>query len=127
MSRRNERKVARINSTYMNQYDAHIERQRKRNKRLRRRLTLFAIVAFITFGVFFVYHGNQRKIYAEKQAQYEALQAQLIALESEEEALEEEINLLEDESYVLQIAKTNYFFTQEGEIIFKLPEESPTY
>ncbi|WP_017470329.1 FtsB family cell division protein [Amphibacillus jilinensis] len=124
---RRQHKVTRINSTYMNQYDAHVERQRKRKRLLRRRLTLFAIVTVLTFFTLFTYHINQRALYAEKQSQYEELEQEIRTLKVEEQSLLEEINLLEDESYVLRIAKTNYFFTDEGEIVFKLTEEEPAY
>ncbi|MCZ0703592.1 cell division protein DivIC [Natronobacillus azotifigens] len=122
-----ERKVSRINSTYMNQYDAHMERQRKKKRRLRRRLTLFAVITIITFASILIHHTNQRAVYTEKEEAFQVLQKRLELLENEEKDLLEEIRLLEDESYVLQIARTNYFFTEEGEIIFNIPEENPAY
>ncbi|WP_440897274.1 FtsB family cell division protein [Amphibacillus sp. Q70] len=125
--RKREEKVSRINSPYMNQYDAHMERQRKRKRLLRRRLTLLGMIVLISFFSLFMYHMNQRELYAEKQAEYEALQQEKQELKTEETSLLEEIKLLEDESYVLRIAKTNYFFTEEGEIVFKLLEEAPAY
>lgn len=111
----------------MNQYDAHMERQRKRKRLLKRRLILFGAIVIISFSSLFTYHLSQRGLYAEKKAQYEMLQQEKQELLAEESALIEEIKLLEDESYVLRIAKTNYFFTEEGEIVFKLLEEAPAY
>ncbi|WP_117149423.1 FtsB family cell division protein [Paraliobacillus zengyii] len=124
---RRERKVAKINSRYMEQYDAHVQRQRKKKSRLRRRLTLFAIIVGVTFACVLTYHISQRVVYAQKQEQLEILEEQATALANTEKDLEEEIKLLEDEEYVLQIAKTNYFFTEEGEIVFKIPQEDPAY
>lgn len=124
---RRERKVARINSKYMEQYDAHLQRQHKKKSRLHRRLTLFAIIVGITFISISTYHISQRIVFAEKKEQHELLIEQTTALKNKAKNLEEEIKLLEDEEYVLQIAKTNYFFTEEGEIVFKLPQEEPAY
>jgi cell division protein DivIC len=124
---RKERKIARINSTYMEKYDAHVERQRKKKKRLYRRLVLFAVIVCITLGSLTTYHIKQRTLYAQKKEQYEQLESELTTLKKKEDDLEQEVELLKDEEYVLQIAKTNYFFTKEGEIIFKLPEENPSY
>ncbi len=124
---RRQSKVSRIDSQYMNQYDAHMERQRKRKRLLKRRLILFGMLVVISFLSLFTYHMSQRDLYAEKKAQYELLEQEKQALKTEESALIEEIKLLEDESYVLRIAKTNYFFTEEGEIVFKLLEETPAY
>ncbi|MBM7573163.1 FtsB family cell division protein [Aquibacillus albus] len=121
------RKIARIESNYMKQYDAQMKRQEKKKKRLFRRLVLFMIVAIITFGSIATYHMKQRAVYAEKEQQYEQLEEKMASLKAEEKDLRQEVELLKDEDYVLQIAKTNYFFSDEGEIIFKLPEEDPSY
>lgn len=111
----------------MKRYDVEQERQRRKKDRLRRRLIVFSALALITFVSLFSYHMNQRTLYAKKQVEYHALQQRKQELNNEETSLEEEIKLLEDESYVLRIAKTNYFFTEEGEIVFKLIEEQPAY
>lgn len=124
---RKQSNVSRIESQYMNEYDAQMKRQRKRKRLLKRRLILFGTIVVISFFSLFTYHMGQRELYAEKKAQYESLQQQKQELKTEESALIEEIKLLEDESYVLRIAKTNYFFTEEGEIVFKLSEETPAY
>ncbi|WP_186575720.1 FtsB family cell division protein [Aquibacillus kalidii] len=124
---RKERKIARINSTYMEKYDAHVARQRKKKKRLYRRLVLFAVIVVITLGSLTMYHVKQRTLYAQKQEEYQQLETELASLKEKEKSLKQEVELLKDEDYVLQIAKTNYFFTEEGEIIFKLPEEDPSY
>ncbi len=120
-------KVARIHESYIEQHDAQEARQRKKKKRLYRRLAFFAAVVVLTFSVMLTFHLNQRAAYSEKQEQYEQLSEELSSLENEEKKLNEEIELLNDEEYLLQIAKTNYFFTDEGEIVFKLPEEEPSY
>ncbi|WP_188456136.1 FtsB family cell division protein [Virgibacillus oceani] len=119
--------VTRLDSNYMQQYDAHIERQKKKKKRLIRRLVLFSIVAVLAIGSMATYHVKQRALHAEKKGQYEQLQDELASLKKQEENYREEINLLEDEEYVLEIARTNYFFSKEGELIFKIPDEDPSY
>ncbi|TFJ92990.1 FtsB family cell division protein [Lentibacillus salicampi] len=122
-----KKNVTRLDSNYMQQYDAYIERQKRKKKRLKRRLILFAIVVAIVFGSLATYHLNQRALYEEKEEQYEQLQNEMTALEKNEQNLKEEIKLLNDEEYVLDIARTNYFFSEEGELIFKIPEEEPSY
>ena len=51
----------------------------------------------------------------------------IVDLKNEEVSLQEEAERLKDEEYVLEIARTNYFFSKEGELIFKLPDEKPAY
>ncbi|MCF3944460.1 FtsB family cell division protein [Oceanobacillus alkalisoli] len=123
-----ERKtVTRLDSNYVQQYDAYIERQNRKKQRLIRRLVLSTIVTVLIIGFMGVYHWNQRALHAEKTEKYEQLQSELAGLQQEEAQLLEEIELLNDEDYVLDIARTNYFFTKKGELIFKLPNEDPSY
>ncbi|GGD28101.1 FtsB family cell division protein [Pontibacillus salipaludis] len=119
--------VAKIDSGYVKQYDAYVERQHKKKKRLIRRLALFTIASLLLLGGLLTYHIQQRNLYAEKQAKYEELQEEMDLLEKQEKDFKEEIKLLNDEEYVLQIARTNYFFSKEGEIIFKIPDNGPSY
>ncbi len=124
---RRAKSVAKIDSTYMRQYDAQVERQKKKKKRLFRRLMLFSLVVVVVIGGLTAYHVKQRTLHAEKQEQYEKLEREMTSLKEDEKDLQEEIRLLQDEDYVLEIARTNYFFSNEGEIIFELPEEEPSY
>ncbi|ASN03727.1 FtsB family cell division protein [Virgibacillus necropolis] len=119
--------VTRLSSDYMQQYDAHQGRQKRKKKRLIRRLVLFSIVVLIAIGSMATYHVKQRVLHAEKQEQYEQTQEKMAKLEKKEANLNEEIQLLQNEEYVLEIARTNYFFSKEGELIFKLPDEEPSY
>lgn len=115
--------VAKIKSDYMNQYNAQMERNRKRKKRLIQRLVFTSIIIVLTFGVMITYHVKQRSLYAEKQAEYEELTEQIVALEKEEKELLEEIDLLNDDEYILDIARTNYFLSKKGELIFQIEDE----
>ncbi|WP_010094853.1 FtsB family cell division protein [Ornithinibacillus scapharcae] len=122
-----DKNVTKLNSNYMNQYDAYIERQKRKKQRLIRRLVLFATVAVLLIGGMAVYHFNQRVLHAEKVEEYETLQEDLANLEKEEDKYKEEISLLNDEEYILEIARTKYFLSKEGELIFKTPEDNTSY
>lgn len=119
--------VTRIHSDYMQQYDAYIERNQRRKQRLIRRLVLFSLLVVFTVGSMATYHMKQRALQAEKQEQYKELEEQLAILKNEEKNYLEEIDLLNNEEYVLEIARTNYFFSKKGELIFKILDESPSY
>ena len=119
--------VTRLDSNYVHQYDAYIERQKRKKQRLIRRLVLFSIVTALILGGMSVYHISQRILHAEKTEQYEQLEQELADLKAEEENLQEEIELLNNDDYVLDIARTNYFLTKKGELIFQLPNEDPSY
>ncbi|GAB4072145.1 septum formation initiator family protein [Barrientosiimonas marina] len=119
--------VTRLESHYMQEYDAYVERQARKKKRLIRRLVLFSLLMALAIGSLAVYHVNQQALYTEKKEQHEALQSELAALEDKEDSLRNEIDLLNNEDYVLDIARTNYFFSKKDELIFNIPGEKPDY
>lgn len=121
------KRVYSLKSEYMEQYEQKQKRKHRRQRGLRRRLivagiTMFLITAFVTH-----YHLGQRTVYSEKSEQLEMLQSELVELEKVEEQLLEEIELLKDESYILDIARTNYFLSKEGELIFQLEDFDSSY
>ncbi|QHS23897.1 septum formation initiator family protein [Virgibacillus sp. MSP4-1] len=126
MSSANKR-VTRLDSNYVREYDAYVERQNKRKKRLYRRLTLFAIVAVSVFAYLITFHLNQRELYKEKVSEYEQLNDELDKLEVKEKNLQQEIDLLNDTDYILQIARKDYFLSKDGEIIFNVPDDESSY
>lgn len=122
-----QKSITRMDSSYMRQYDAQMERQKRKKQRLIRRLVVFAVVVIIAFGGMATYHVKQRSLHAEKLGEYEQLEAELADLHEQKDYLNEEIELLNDDEYILDIARTNYFFSKEGELIFKIPNKDPSY
>ncbi|KAB8126505.1 septum formation initiator family protein [Gracilibacillus oryzae] len=119
--------VSSIHEAYIEQHKAHHRRQTERKKRLFRRVSLFFLIVMIIAISLTTYHVKQRVAMNQLQTEYQEKSEHLAKLEQEHQNLEEEVKLLNDEEYLLQIAKTNYFFTKEGEIVFKLPEEETSY
>lgn len=99
------------------------QRQQLRKRRLIQRLVTVAIIFTITFITLISYHVKQRTLYAEKVEEREQLTTKMSELEKEQKALLEEIDLLNDEEYILDIARTNYFLSKEGELIFYIDED----
>ncbi|HEY4600542.1 MAG TPA: septum formation initiator family protein [Cerasibacillus sp.] len=110
--------VTKINSHYIQQYEVQQERLRRKKKRLKTRLILLATVVLLIVGSMTTYHFSQRDLRQAKTEQYDQLQNELKVLKKQESSLKEEIQLLNDEEYLLDLARTNYFFSKKGEIIF---------
>ncbi|SES22737.1 cell division protein DivIC [Gracilibacillus ureilyticus] len=119
--------VSKIHEAYIEQHKAHQRRQNERKKRLFRRISLFLLIVMVIAVSLTTYHIKQRIALKNMQTEYQEKSEQLAQLENEHKKLSDEVKLLNDEEYLLQIAKTNYFFTEEGEIVFKLPEEEASY
>lgn len=119
---RPKKTIAKIQSEYMNQYNAKVGREQRRKKRLMQRLIMFSMVVVVVFGMLTMYHINQRSLHAEKAEEFEQLQKQMAFLEKQENELQEEIDLLSDKEYILDIARTNYFLSKKGELIFQVQD-----
>ncbi|TFB21028.1 septum formation initiator family protein [Filobacillus milosensis] len=124
---RNKRNVTKIESSYVQEHEQQLARKTREKKRLIRRLTAFGVLFFVLIGSLFMTHMNQRAQMDEKQQEYHKKIAQLEEYKQENADLKREIELLSDVDYLLQIARKDYFFSKDGEIIFKLPDEDPSY
>lgn len=124
---RTSRKVTKIQSAYVFEQDQKIAQRKHEKKRLYRRLIAAAIIFVLISGSLLIYHLNQRELLNEKKAEYNQMMAELEEIENENDQLKHEIKLLSDIEYLLQIARKDYFLSKDGEIIFKLPDEEPSY
>lgn len=116
--------IARIKSDYIKQYDAQLRREKRRKKAIFKRIMVSVLLVVLVLGSLTVYHFKQRSIQADIKEEYNGLQAEMVNLEKEEINLLEEISLLNDEEYVLELARTNYFLSKKGELIFLTDEET---
>lgn len=121
------KRVYSIQSEYMEKYEMQQKRINRRKKGLIRRLIAMGIIMLLLTTLVVHYHIGQRAVYSEKLEQYEALHSEMTELKNRESDLLEEIDLLSDEAYILDIARTNYFLTKEGELIFQLQDTDSSY
>lgn len=110
-----------------NDYVRSMERQEKREQahkvRLYRRLTVFGLLVLLAaLWIGTTMYSQSQAIAEKEQARAEAL-AGLEQVEKEQAQLEEQITLLNDEEYIAKLARKEYFLSDEGEIIFTLPNE----
>lgn len=122
-----EQRIYSIRSEYMEQYERQQKRNQRRKRSLIQRLVIAGVLMLATVAYMVHYHLEQRSVYSEKLKEYEALQSEMSELKKTEEELKEEIKLLSDEDYILEIARTNYFLTKEGELIFLLDDVDSSY
>ena len=124
VARTKRENIKRMNSAYMDHYDMQMERMKRRKKRFIRRFSMVSLVMLLGFAFLFTYHMKQRATYAEALEEYEALSEEMAGHEATEKSLREEIELLNDEEYILDIARSNYFLSKKGEIIFQIDKDS---
>ena len=95
----------------------------KRKRGLKRRLTLYAVCAAIFTMLAVSTLISQNSTLHEKTLQKEKAENQLANLKKDEKALKAEIVKLNDDEYVAKLVRRDYFLSEEGEIIFNLPND----
>jgi cell division protein DivIC len=123
MSSVKDKNIAKIQTTYVHQQEiAEIASARKR-KLLFRRLSLFLVFAVIMSYLMITSFVSQASTLDKKVAQKKQLEQELIQLKKQQEILKEDIVKLNDDDYLAKLARKEYFFSENGEIIFNIPEE----
>lgn len=100
-----------------------IQSDSKNKKRFIRRLTLFltfSLTVIISLSVTFY---KQEAAVNKQQAEIEKLTKELDELKTEERNVRDEIQKLNDDDYIAKIARRDYFFSKEGEVIFPISKE----
>lgn len=78
----------------------------------------FLLIILISITLFSVFTEILDK-YKEKNE----LENQLIALEEKEKELENDVKKLEDPEYLARYAREKYFYSKDGELIIRIPED----
>lgn len=105
---------------------AEIEDARKRRHKvvLYRRLVVFGLVVLLTsIWLGSTIYAQSQTIAGKEQLQEEKL-AELEEVQKKQAKLEEQIRLLNDDDYLSKLARKDYFLSDEGEIIFTLPNDA---
>ncbi len=113
------RKVKNINNDYTKQNRIKV----KSSRVVRKRMSVFggvlvAILLFLTILLIVQLQQNKEL----KQAQ-DAKTEELARLKDKEIALKEKLKQLNNKEYITKIARSEYFLSNDGEIIFKIPDE----
>ena len=114
--------IASIETNYMKQQEITLKRAAKRKKLLIRRLSVFLILS-IALCYMVTSHAIQIVYLETKQAEKRELELTLANLEKKQSMLENEIVKLNDDEHIAELARSEYFLSDKGEIIFNIPKE----
>lgn len=118
-----KKKIKTIHSSYLKEQSEQQQDNKKKRRGLYRRLTLMGILAIIIGYVMGSIMLSQLEITEKKIQNKIELENKLASLQQQETYYRDEIVKLNDEEYVAKLARNEYFLSEEGEIIFKLPSE----
>lgn len=123
MKEKNRSVVTRLNNHYTENKTLQSIRDYKRKKFVKRRTTAILLSGlFLTGLVTAPLVRNHYRISDLEEERVLAME-ELESLELHQDDLEYYIGLLENEEYVAKLARSEYYLTQENEIVFSLPED----
>ncbi|WP_243388446.1 FtsB family cell division protein [Bacillus kexueae] len=122
MAAERKQKIARIQSDYVIQHEKQEHMKKRRKKGLIRRLTVLIIVMLASVAIISTKIISQASAIQEKMEEKERLEKELSTLEQEQKKIENEIKKLNDDEYIAKLARRDYFLSDEGEIIFNIPD-----
>lgn len=117
-----KRNISKLENEYTQQSEkAGIAEKRKRKVLFRRLAVLFVMISIISVLMISTFISRTSAL-ESKLDEKERLEVELADLQKDQKHLEEEIVKLNDEEYIAKLARRDYFLSQEGEIIFNLPD-----
>ncbi|MEI4771505.1 septum formation initiator family protein [Psychrobacillus sp. FJAT-51614] len=117
-----EKRLASINTDYVRSIERQENRKHAKKVRLYRRLATFAVMSVLIVGFLITSLINSNKTLEEKKLQKEQVSEELAKVQEEQEILKLQISKLNDDEYIGKLLRKDYFLSEEGEIIFTLPE-----
>ena len=119
-----EKQIASINSDYVRLIESQQKRSKEKKIRLYRRLAVFGISSFAIIGFLVSTLISTHTTLAEKKEEQVLVEQELSKVLEEQEMLNLEITKLNDDEYIGKLLRKEYFLSEEGEIIFSLPENN---
>jgi cell division protein DivIC len=120
--RKSSKTVASIETEYIRSLRKKEIWRNKQKKRLRRKLFVYAVIAFVVLGGLTNMYIQQQQTLKEKEQQKVETLAKLDEVKNEQELLKKQLVKLDDEDYIAKLARKEYFLSDKNEIIFSVPE-----
>ncbi|MCR2823390.1 FtsB family cell division protein [Lederbergia panacisoli] len=114
--------ITSLETNYMKQQEVIMRRTAKRKKLLIRRLSIFLILTVALSYLIISTFIFRSDVLEAKKKEEAKLEKTLAELEKKQSSLENEIVKLNDDDYIAKLARSEYFLSEKGEIIFNIPE-----
>ena len=124
MKRPSDENIHVLDNSYVRKQYAKYSYEQKQVIFRRRRLTVLLILAvFIFTSAGIALFKDHQRLQLMRAYQVET-QEKKKQTQKEKATLEKEVALLKDEDYVAKLARSRYFYSKSGELIYPLPENS---
>ncbi|GMA08333.1 septum formation initiator [Tetragenococcus halophilus subsp. flandriensis] len=128
MKNPNKPSITHLNNTYTKEKTKQAMIEKRQRTFFKHRMTVIIVCGMILVALTsFPLVRNMIRAHALEEEKEVALQ-ELEELELHQEELEYYVGLLNDEEYLAKLARSEYYLTQDNEIVFSFPEdETPDY
>lgn len=126
MVKRNNRQqnnVRTLENDYVRSSDSKAQYKKRQKILFRRRIFVFGLLATETLVLLVSTYITQNNRLEEKQKQKDEIVAKLDSVKEQQDTLKLQIAKLEDDEYIAKLARKEYFLSDDGEIIFTIPDE----
>ncbi|EKY4200559.1 septum formation initiator family protein [Listeria monocytogenes] len=117
-------KVARIENRYIKDTATMKKTRSRRRIALFRRLAFMAIIFAVVGGLLTITYTKQVLTLKEEKEKQVQVDKKMVAMKDEQDSLNEQIKKLHNDDYIAKLARSEYYLSKDGEIIFNIPEEN---
>ncbi|HAA5454968.1 TPA_asm: septum formation initiator family protein [Listeria monocytogenes] len=117
-------KVARIENRYIKDTATMKKTRSRRRIALFRRLAFMAIIFAVVGELLTITYTKQVLTLKEKKEKQVQVDKKMVAMKDEQDSLNEQIKKLHNDDYIAKLARSEYYLSKDGEIIFNIPEEN---
>ncbi|EUJ34378.1 FtsB family cell division protein [Brochothrix thermosphacta] len=115
--------VTQMNNEYVQSKAKDEKRHQKFKLIFRRRVLFYSVVATLVIGILVFNLVKQQHLLATNKKQSTELQTKYNHLMQQETAYKEQVEQLKDPEYVAKLARSEYYLSKNGEIIFTIPSK----
>ncbi|PKR82925.1 FtsB family cell division protein [Heyndrickxia camelliae] len=123
MGVRKEKNITSMENAYTKQQMVKEKVKARRKKLLFRRLVVFGIIAVASVYLLVSTLISRNHQLEAKQAEKVKLEKKLADLKKKKSYLQDEVVKLNDDNYIAKLARSEYFLSEKGEIIFNIPDD----
>ena len=116
-------KVVRLLNNYTKKRDSEKKQLASESRGSRRRTMFFGSILLGVAIVLLLVAFNQKQANEELHNEVLATTEVLEEKNKQHSDLEQQIRQLNDDNYILRIARSEFFLSEEGELIFNLPDQ----
>lgn len=124
MKERKKSKVTQLRNEYTQTKTVQAHRENKFRKQRKRRVASIAVVSGLFIAGLSVNLVKNTQMISDLDAQKVAAAEELEHVEATQENLQNEVKKLQDDEYIAKLARSQYYLSKEGEIVFSFPEDN---